>query len=74
MSFHTLYLHDFRLTPDERCARARQLRTELESKLDVWRRRVMEVQEESIRRAEEKARKAVDCRRARVASENRDRC
>ena len=62
-----------RLTLDERSARARLLRSELESKLDVWRRRVLEVQEESIRRAEEKAKKTTETRRARVASENRDR-
>ena len=61
------------MSPEDRCAHARRLRLELESKLDSWRSKVMEVQEKSIKKAEERVRRAREDKRARVASENRDR-
>ncbi len=58
---------------DDRLTRATLLRTELEDKLSEWRLEVLRVQSESIALAEERARAATEARRARVASENRER-
>lgn len=49
------------------------LKKELDDKLDEWRNKVLKVQEESIRQAEERASAKWEERRERVASENRER-
>lgn len=49
------------------------LKSELEAGLDLWRKQVLSVQSQSIRRAEEKYRREIEARRARVSKGIRGR-
>lgn len=49
------------------------LRDELDSKMDEWRERLLQVQAESIRKAEQRAHEAIRKRRERTASLSRER-
>merc|ERR1712066_129372 len=57
----------------ENYSRTLALKSELEGKLDLWRKQVLSVQSLSIRRAEEKVRSELDERREKLAEEMRTR-
>jgi len=54
-------------------AKTLALKAELESGLDLWRKQVLSVQSQSIRRAEERVRKELESRREKLAEEIRTR-
>ena len=54
-------------------AKTLALKAELEAGLDLWRKQVLSVQSQSIRRAEEKVRHELDNRREKLAEEMRNR-
>merc|ERR1712106_588867 len=49
------------------------LKSELEAGLDLWRKQVLSVQSQSIRRAEEKVRNELESKREKLAEEMRNR-
>jgi hypothetical protein len=54
-------------------AKTLALKAELEAGLDLWRKQVLSVQSQSIRRAEEKVRHELESRREKLAEEMRNR-
>eukprot|EP00092_Neocalanus_flemingeri_P009343 GFUD01010055.1.p1 GENE.GFUD01010055.1~~GFUD01010055.1.p1 ORF type:complete len:782 (-),score=232.97 GFUD01010055.1:117-2462(-) len=54
-------------------AQAMALKSELEAGLDLWRKQVLSVQSQSIRRAEERVRNELESRREKLAEEMRSR-
>ena len=55
------------------CAKTLALKSELESGLDLWRKQVLSIQSQSIRRAEEWVRSELERRRGKLAEEMRSR-
>lgn len=57
----------------ENYAQVLALKSELEAGLDLWRKQVLSVQSQSIRRAEERVRNELESRREKLADEMRNR-
>ena len=62
-----------RLEREAKIRQAQRLKTELDGKLDSWRKQVLEVQARSIKEAEARAQREIRQRKQRVQSESRKR-